>query len=145
MPMALEVAHQMHARTLGKDALMGFLSFLRARRQVARKKQARKLAIAAVESVIDDDGIDALLAGSLVLDDRLTPSFCRDTRRLGGHVVAVAAIRDLPHAAIFRNIAHTEIPDELDRASMLRPFIEQLVDDALARFGADYPAFASLV
>lgn len=81
-----------------------------------------------------------MVAGSLVLDKNLKPSFRSGRPKTGGEFLAVAAIADLDEAEIFKTLAETDMRD----ASLFQPFIDQLIYAVLRQFEAQSPAFAAL-
>lgn len=119
---------------------MGLLSSLFGGRPKTTKMKVAGLAASTIDYVINDAGIVMLVAGSLVLDKELRPSFRSGKPRLGGDILAVAAINDLEGAEIFKTLAETDIRD----SSMFQPYVDQLIYAALRKFEAQCPAFAAL-
>lgn len=88
------------------------------------------LAASAVDFVIKDQGVSALLAGSLLLDKEYRPMFCSGKPKVEGNIIAAVAIGELEEAGIFKTLAHTDMRD----ISLFEPLVDQLVYAALRKF-----------
>lgn len=119
---------------------MGILSSLFGGRPKTTKMKVAGLAASTIDYVIKDAGLGMLVAGSLVLDKELRPSFRSGKPTLGGDIFAVAAIGELREAEIFKTLAQTDMRD----SSMFQPFVDQLIYAVLGKFEAQCPAFAAL-
>lgn len=119
---------------------MGLLSSLFGGRPKTTKMKVAGLAASTIDYVINDAGLGVLVAGSLVLDKELRPSFRSGKPKLGGDIFAVAAIGELEEAEIFKTLAQTDMRDP----SMFQPFVDQLIYAVLGKFEAQCPAFAAL-
>jgi len=119
---------------------MGFLSSLFGSTPKTTKMKVAGLAASTIDFVINDAGIGMLVAGSLVLNKEFRPSFRSGKPKIGGDILAVAAIDDLEEASMFKVFETTDIRD----SSLLQPFVEKLVYAALRQFEAQCPAFAAL-
>lgn len=119
---------------------MGLLSSLFGGRPKTTKMKVAGLAASTIDYVINDAGLGMLVAGSLVLDKELRPSFRSGKPKLGGDIFAVAAIGELEEAEIFKTLAQTDMRDP----SMFQPFVDQLIYAVLRKFEAQCPAFAAL-
>lgn len=119
---------------------MGLLSSLFGGRPKTTKIKVAGLAASTIDYVINDAGLGMLVAGSLVLDKELRPSFRSGKPKLGGDIFAVAAIGELEEAEIFKTLAQTDMRDP----SMFQPFVDQLIYAVLGKFEAQCPAFAAL-
>lgn len=119
---------------------MGLLSSLFGGRPKTTKMKVAGLAASTIDYVINDAGLGVLVAGSLVLDKELRPSFRSGKPKLGGDIFAVASIGELEEAEIFKTLAQTDMRDP----SMFQPFVDQLIYAVLGKFEAQCPAFAAL-
>jgi hypothetical protein len=119
---------------------MGLLSSLFGGRPKTTKMRVAGLAASTIDYVINDAGLGMLVAGSLVLDKNLQPSFRSGRPKTGGEILAVAAIADLDEAEIFKTLAETDVRDP----SLFQPFVDQLIYAVLRQFEAQCPAFSAL-
>lgn len=119
---------------------MGLFSSLFGGRPKTTKMRVAGLAASTIDYVINDAGLGMLVAGSLVLDKDLQPSFRSGQPKAGGDLLAVAAIGDLEESEIFKTLAESDIRDP----SMFQPFVDQLIYAVLRKFEAQCPSFAAL-
>ena len=119
---------------------MGLLSSLFGGRPKTTKMRVAGLAASTIDYVINDAGLGMLVAGSLVLDKDLKPSFRSGRPKAGAYILAVAAIADLEEAKIFKTLAETDMRDP----SLFQPFVDQLTYAVLRQFEAQCPSFAAL-
>lgn len=119
---------------------MGLLSSLFGGRPKTTKMRIAGLAASTIDYVINDAGLGMLVAGSLVLDKNLHPSFRSGRPRAGGDILAVVPIADLEEAEIFKTLAETDMCDP----SLFQPFVDQLIYAVLRQFEAQSPSFAAL-
>lgn len=90
---------------------MGFLSSLFGSTPKTTKMKVAGLAASTIDFVINDAGIGMLVAGSLVLNKEFRPSFQSGKPKIGGDILAVAAIDDLEEASMFKVFETTDIRD----------------------------------
>lgn len=119
---------------------MGLFNSLFGGKPKTSKMKVAGLAASCVDYVINDAGINAMIAGSLVLDKNLHVSFRSGRPTSGGDVLASVPLGDLSEADAFEVLAKSRITD----TSMMAPFTDQLVYAALRRFEAQCPEFAAL-
>lgn len=119
---------------------MGFLSSLFRSAPKTTKMKVAGLAASAIDFVVNDGGVGMLVAGSLVLDKELRPSFRSGRPKAEGDLLAVVAIGELEEADMFRALEEVDIRDSL----LLQPFVDQLIHAALRKFEEQCPAFAAL-
>ena len=119
---------------------MGFLSSLFGSAPKTTKMKVAGLAASIVDGVINDAGVGMLVAGSLVLNKELWPSFRSGKPKIGGDILAVVAIGELEEADIFKTLEEVGIRD----SSLFQPLVDQLVYAALRKFEAQCPTFAAL-
>ncbi|MBP9803922.1 MAG: hypothetical protein KBE22_03305 [Candidatus Accumulibacter sp.] len=119
---------------------MGLLSTLLGGRPKTTKMKIAGLSASAIDYVIADAGIGMLIAGSLYLNKELHPGFSSGKPKIGGSIIAVAAIGELEEAEIFKTLEATSIRD----TSVLQFLTDQLIDGALREFERQCPAFAAL-
>ena len=119
---------------------MGLLSSLFGGHPKTTKMRVAGLAASAIDHVINDAGLGTLVAGNLVLDKNLQPSFRSGKPKSGGDILAVVAIADLEEAEIFKTLAKTGMRD----TSMFQPFVDQLIFAVLHQFDVQCPSFAAL-
>ena len=98
------------------------------------------LAASCLDYVLADVGVDALIAGSLVLDKTFNVSFRSGKHKAGGDILATVSLGELDEADAFKTFAEVGITD----AIMLQPFVDRLVHAAVHRFELQSPAFAAL-
>lgn len=119
---------------------MGLLSSLFGGRPKTTKMRVAGLVASTIDFVINDGGLGMLVAGSLVLDKNLRPSFRSGKPKAGADILAVAAIADLKEAETFKTFAETDMRDP----SLFQPFVDQLIYAVLRQFEAQCPSFAAL-
>jgi hypothetical protein len=98
------------------------------------------LAASCVDYVISDIGCAGLIAGSLVLDKNLHPSFRSGKPDVGGDIAASVPIDSLDEAEVYKIAAKLNLKD----ASMFSPFTDKLVYAAMRVFERQSPAFSTL-
>lgn len=104
------------------------------------KMKIAGLAASAVEFVIGDAGLEMLINGSLVLNDKLKPSFRSGIPTKKEDILAVVPLKDLKEIEFFQLMSDAGISD----ISLFEPFIDQLVLAALREFEIQNNLFASL-
>lgn len=119
---------------------MGLLSSLFGGRPKTTKMRVAGLAASTIDYVINDAGLGMLVAGSLVLDKDMQPSFRSGRPKAGGDILAVAAIADLEESEIFKTLAETDMRDP----TIFQPFVDRLIYAVLRKFEAQCPSFAAL-
>lgn len=119
---------------------MGLFDSLLGGRPKTSKTKVAGLAASCLDYVLNDVGIDALIAGSLVLDRTFNVSFRSGKHKTGGDILAAVSLGELDEADAFKTFAEVGITD----AFMLQPFIDGLVYAAVHRFESQSPAFAAL-
>ena len=118
---------------------MGLLSTLFGLRPKTTKMEVARLAASTIDCVIIGPGVGMLVAGSLVLDKNLHPSFRSGVPNIGGDILAVVAIGDLEQADKFKTLG-----DDMRDSPILEYFVDMLVYAALREFEGRCPAFATL-
>lgn len=104
------------------------------------KMKIMGLLASTVDYIIDNEGCETLLSGSLVLDANFNPSFRGGKILPSGDILAVVPIGDLSEAEFFRVMAEEGITD----MSMCTPFIDQLVMAVVREFSAHCPEMAKI-
>lgn len=119
---------------------MGLLSSLFGGRPKTTKMKIAGLLASTLDSVIKDDGVGKLVAGSLAMDKNLHIGFSSGIAKTGGMFIAVVAVGELKEAEVIMTLGDNGIENPL----LLQPFIDQLVYAALRRFEEQSPTFAAL-
>jgi hypothetical protein len=119
---------------------MGILSNLFGSKPKTSKMRIGGLLASTVEFIIENDGIEVLLGGSLALDKNLRPSFRGGVGPITDELVARVAIKDLPEAEIFLSFAEIKLLDK----NILSPCVDKLVYGAMRVFATQSIAFKNL-
>lgn len=104
------------------------------------KMKIAGLAASAVDFVIGDAGLKMLINGSLVLNDKLKPSFRSGIPIKREGILAVVPLKDLKEIEFFQLMSDAGMSD----ISLFEPFIDQLVLAALREFEKQNDLFANL-
>jgi hypothetical protein len=104
------------------------------------KMRVAGLAASCIDYVISDIGVEGLLAGSLVLNKNLHPSFRSGKPDVGGDIAASVPIDSLAEAEVYKIAVKLNSKD----ASMFSPFTDLLVHAAMDVFERQSPAFSAL-
>lgn len=95
---------------------------------------------AAIDNVLSSAGAGMLASGSLVLDKEFQPSFLDGKPKVGGRILAAAAIDELEQAEVLRTLDPAAVADP----SAFQAYIEELINAVLRQFEAQSLEFKSL-
>lgn len=118
---------------------MALLSQLFSRKPKYQSLVAER-AIAVIDHVIYDVGVDALVAGTFVLDKKFRLRFVGAPIRVGSNVHAAVKISEIAEAELFRSLGY----DEPIATNVLKAHGVTLARAVVRELGTRSPAFGAL-
>jgi hypothetical protein len=118
---------------------MALLSQLFSRKPKYQSLVAER-AVAVIDHVIYDVGVDALVAGTFVLDKKFRLRFVGAPIRVGSNVHAAVRICDIAEAELFRTLGY----DEPIASTTLKAHADTLARAVVRELGNRSPAFGAL-